>query len=115
MKYCLVLPQYVYTGELNQKICATDALDVLYAATKYDIQELEVECLKLLKGRMAEENAVSIYQTAQLLDVSDLAQEASAFIIRFVDNIFFIMSQGFGEMCPNIWLISIFSAISKAS
>jgi hypothetical protein len=75
--------QFIYSSEFNKELCVQDSLGVLYAAKKYLITDLELVCTSHLKDRVSTENAVSVFQTAQLLDVNDLREDVHSFILRF--------------------------------
>ncbi|ODN05932.1 BTB/POZ domain-containing protein 2 [Orchesella cincta] len=79
------LLKFIYVGEMSRQLSTSDILGTLYAAKKYDITELEMECTQLLKSNISEENAVSIFQAAQMFDEKELREEAHAFLKRNFD------------------------------
>lgn len=74
--------QFIYQGEFDSNLSTTDALGTLYVAKKYDITELEIECLRFLKQQISDVNAVTIFQAAQLFEEKELKEDAYAFLKR---------------------------------
>lgn len=81
------LLEFIYVGELDKNLTTADALGTLYAAKKYDISELEIECLRFLKEKISVENAVTIFQAAQMFEEKELRDEAQAFLRRNFDTV----------------------------
>ncbi|CAL8096063.1 unnamed protein product [Orchesella dallaii] len=80
------LLKFIYVGEMSRlQLSTNEILETLYAAKKYDITELEIECTQMLKSNISEENAVSIFQAAQMFDEKELREEAHAFLKRNFD------------------------------
>jgi hypothetical protein len=72
--------QYLYTSTFSATI--QNAVELMYAAKKYDLPELTSKCSELLKSDLTEKNAVTIYQAAQLLEDKELEGRAEAWVVR---------------------------------
>lgn len=84
ISFFLLFKQFIYLGELDSNLNTEDALNTLYAAKKYDIIELEIECLRFLKQQISEDNVVTIFQAAQLFEEKELRDDAQAFLKRLM-------------------------------
>lgn len=84
ISFFFLFKQFIYLGELDSNLNTEDALNTLYAAKKYDIIELEIECLRFLKQQISEDNVVTIFQAAQLFEEKELRDDAQAFLKRLM-------------------------------
>ncbi|ODM95325.1 BTB/POZ domain-containing protein 2 [Orchesella cincta] len=71
--------KFIYTGNFDASI--QNAVDLMYAAKKYDVQPLTIKCSELLRSDLTAINAVTILQAAQLLDEKELERKAESFLI----------------------------------
>ncbi|XP_014238055.1 speckle-type POZ protein-like [Trichogramma pretiosum] len=77
---------YIYTGRIEEhKISLTGMIDLLVAADKYKIEELKVECEKILSAKIASENAVDILKVADQCRMKRLKKNAVDFIKRHIN------------------------------
>ncbi|KAL7303364.1 hypothetical protein TKK_0004551 [Trichogramma kaykai] len=75
--------RYIYTGRLEEhEISST--IDLLVAADKYLIEELKVECEKILSAKIASENAVNILKVADQCRMKRLKKNTVDFIKQHI-------------------------------
>ncbi|XP_052224013.1 BTB/POZ domain-containing protein 6-like [Dreissena polymorpha] len=73
------LLRYLYSGKVE--INAEIALSLLYAARKYDIPVLEIQCKSFLSENMDTENVCTILDQAIVFDDKDLKDKSLEFIM----------------------------------
>lgn len=54
----------------------------MYAAEKYDLPDLSQKCSELLKSDLTKDNAITIFQAAQLLGDKELETRAEGWVLR---------------------------------
>jgi hypothetical protein len=83
-----VMLKFIYTGEFQKDtLSPEESLSVLYTAKKYYIRDLELICMDALKHQVNHSTAIIIFQTAQLLDVDDLKNDAYNYITRHFEEL----------------------------
>jgi len=95
---------YVYTGFAPE--VENIAEDLLLAANKYALEELKVECVRVLEGKLNTENVIEMLIVADQYDAQSLKEAALAFLVKrldvFMDKNFKIMWQRFKENYPEL-------------
>ncbi|XP_021948690.1 BTB/POZ domain-containing protein 2 isoform X2 [Folsomia candida] len=78
-----ILLEYVYTGVLPSGTTTIHtAVELMYAAEKYDLPDLSQKCSELLKSDLTKDNAITIFQAAQLLGDKELETRAEGWVLR---------------------------------
>jgi hypothetical protein len=80
----LILIRYLYTEDLT--LTASNAFDVLFAATKLDLMSLKSECEKFIATQLHESNCTQLFYLADALYATDLKLKALDFMLQLIHD-----------------------------
>ena len=76
---------FIYTNQVPH--LNTMAPQLLYAAEKYQLDDLKARCEQFLSYNLQVSNAIETLQLAQAYNASQLKDNASRFILEFIDEV----------------------------
>ncbi|KAL7303414.1 hypothetical protein TKK_0004598 [Trichogramma kaykai] len=75
--------RYFYTGTIESREISL-IIDLLLTADKYQVDELKIECEKILKSKISSENAINILQIADKCQMNCLKKNVVDFIKQHI-------------------------------
>ncbi|KAL7303416.1 hypothetical protein TKK_0004600 [Trichogramma kaykai] len=75
--------RYIYTGSVETQECSLVA-EVLVAADKYELENLKIECEKLLSSKLSSKNVIDILKVADKCRIKNLKENAVDFLKKYI-------------------------------
>ncbi|OXA61892.1 BTB/POZ domain-containing protein 6-B [Folsomia candida] len=83
-----VLIEYLYTGKLGMRISVSDSIELMYAASKYCVDDLVLHLISLISELITLDNVLTVLEAAILFNYAELKAKCWTCIECDTDHVF---------------------------